>query len=45
MVGNILGYDLVKGEKSCDTTYKINEEEALTVRNIFELSLKGYGMK
>ncbi|MCI8363933.1 MAG: recombinase family protein [Eubacterium sp.] len=43
--GNILGYDLVKGEKSCDTTYKINEEEAATVRKIFELSLKGYGMK
>ena len=43
--GNILGYDLVKGEKSCDTTYKINEEEAATVRKIFELSLEGYGMK
>lgn len=43
--GNILGYDLVKGEKSCDTTYKINEQEAATVRKIFELSLKGYGMK
>lgn len=43
--GNILGYDLVKGEKSCDTTYKVNEEEAATVRKIYELSLKGYGMK
>lgn len=43
--GNILGYDLVKGEKSCDTTYKINEEEAATVRKIYELALRGYGMK
>jgi len=43
--GNILGYDLVKGEKSKYTKYVINEEQARTVRKIYELSLSGYGMK
>ena len=43
--GNILGYDLVKGKKSEDTTYVINEEQAVVVRKIFELAQQGYGMK
>jgi len=43
--GNILGYDIIKGKKSKDTTYIINEEQAETVRKIYELALKGYGMK
>lgn len=33
--GNILGYDLVRGESN--NTYVINEEQAETVRRIFEL--------
>lgn len=39
--GNILGYNLVK----CDggNHYEINEEQADTVRRIFELSLSGCG--
>lgn len=43
--GNILGYDLIKGKKSKETTYIINEEQAKTVRLIYELALKGYGVK
>ncbi len=43
--GNILGYDIVKGEKSYQTTYVINEKQAETVRKIFELVTQGYGMK
>lgn len=43
--GNILGYDLVKGIRSIDTTYVINEEQADTVRKIYELVLCGMGMK
>ena len=43
--GNILGYRLVKGEKSCNTTYEIDEEQAETVRQIYELALKGKGIK
>lgn len=43
--GNILGYDLIKGKKSKETTYIINEEQAKTVRLIYELALKGYGAK
>ena len=43
--GNILGYDLVKGKNSKETTYIINEEQAETVRVIYNLALQGYGMK
>lgn len=43
--GNILGYNLVKGEKSCNTTYEIDEGQAKTVRIIYELALKGYGFR
>lgn len=43
--GNILGYNLIRGAKSCDNTYEINEEEAETVRMIYDLYLKGYGVK
>lgn len=35
--GNILGYRLVKGDKSIDNTYVIVEEDAETVRMIFDL--------
>ncbi len=35
--GNILGYRLIKGEKSTDNTYEIVEEDAETVRMIFDL--------
>lgn len=43
--GNILGYDIMKGESSKDTTYIINEEQARTVRKIYELALCGYGVR
>lgn len=43
--GNILGYDLVKGATSVENNYVINEEQAETVRRIFELYLQGEGMK
>lgn len=43
--GNILGYNLIKGDKSSDTVYEINEEQAETVRKIYELSLKGNGVR
>jgi DNA invertase Pin-like site-specific DNA recombinase len=43
--GNILGYKQIKGKKSCDTVYVIDEEQAKTVRKIYELSLKGFGIK
>lgn len=43
--GNILGYNLVRGLKSKDNTYVINEEQADTVRRIFQLYLQGYGAK
>ena len=43
--GNILGYQISKGEKSSETTYEIVEEEAATVRKIYELILQGKGMK
>lgn len=43
--GNILGYDLIKGVRSEDNTYVINEEQADTVRRIYQLSLEGVGMK
>ena len=41
--GNILGYMKVKGDKGTKGTYKIVEEEAETVRMIFELYLQGLG--
>ena len=37
--GNILGYKLIVGEKSKDTHYVIDEEQAETVRKIYELAL------
>lgn len=43
--GNILGYRHIKGERSCDSTYVIDEEQAKTVRKIFELCIRGYGIK
>lgn len=47
--GNILGYDVVKQDKKCPdskpTTYVINEEQAETVRLIFNMVLAGYGVK
>lgn len=43
--GNILGYRLVRGAKSTDNTYEIIEEQAETVRMIYNLYLKGYGAK
>lgn len=43
--GNILGYKHVKGKNSCDTTYEIDEEQAKTVRVIYDLCIKGYGIK
>ena len=42
--GNILGYSLVKAVKSVDNTYEIVEEEAETVRMIYEMYVyKGMG--
>lgn len=43
--GNILGYRHIKGDKSYESTYEIDEEQAKTVRKIFELCIMGYGMK
>ena len=43
--GNILGYDLKRGDKSVDNTYIINEEQAETVRRIFTLCLEGNGLR
>ena len=55
--GNILGYDKVHHNKNKDIdprtnqpyrttfTYEINEEQAETVRRIYELSNQGYGSK
>lgn len=43
--GNILGYRLIKGKKSTDNTYEIIEEEAETVRLIYDLYLSGLGAK
>ena len=43
--GNILGYRLVKGKTSVENTYEIIEEEAETVRLIYDLYLSGIGMK
>ena len=43
--GNILGYNHIKGKKSCDSTYEIDEEQAKTVRVIYDLCIMGYGIK
>lgn len=44
--GNILGYHLVKGATSAENTYEIIEEDAETVRMIFDLYVnKGMGIK
>lgn len=43
--GNILGYDLVKGEHSYETTYTINKEQAETVKVIYKLVVEGFGVK
>lgn len=43
--GNILGYDIKKGDISKNTTYVVNEEQAETVRTIFTLCSLGWGMK
>lgn len=43
--GNILGYDIAVGEKSYQTTYIINEEQAKIVRIMFDMALAGHGMK
>ena len=43
--GNILGYNLIRGDKSKDNTYSINESQADTVRRIFQLYLQGLGAK
>lgn len=43
--GNILGYRLVKGITSKDNTYEIIEEDAETVRMIFQFYLEGMGAK
>ena len=43
--GNILGYRLVKGKTSVENTYEIIEEEAETVRMIYDLYLAGLGGK
>ncbi len=42
---NAFGYKHVKGEKSCESHYILDVEEAATVREIFDLYLSGYGMK
>ena len=39
--GNILGYRLIKGEKSIDNTYEIIEEDAETVKRIFDYYVNG----
>lgn len=43
--GNILGYRMIVGEKSKDSHYVIVEDEAETVRKIYELAFKGFGIK
>lgn len=43
--GNILGYRLVRGETSAENTYEIDEEEAETVRMIYDFYLSGMGVK
>ena len=43
--GNILGYRLIKGNKSSENTYEIVEEDAETVRMIYDFYLEGMGAK
>lgn len=43
--GNILGYNLIKGSKSSENTYVIDEKGAETVRMIYDLYLEGMGVK
>lgn len=43
--GNILGYRLVKGNKSSENTYEIVEDDAETIRMIYDLYLEGMGTK
>ena len=43
--GNILGYRLIKGDKSSENTYEIVEEDAETVRMIYDFYLDGLGTK
>ena len=43
--GNILGYRLVKGSKSSENTYEIIEEDAETVRMVYDFYLEGMGVK
>lgn len=43
--GNILGYRLVKGQSSVENTYEIIEDEAETIRMIYEMYLSGMGVK
>lgn len=43
--GNILGYRLVKGLTSAENTYEIIEEDAETVRLIYQYYLEGLGAK
>lgn len=43
--GNILGYRLVKGATSSENTYEIVEEDAETVRMIYDYYLEGMGVK
>lgn len=43
--GNILGYRLVKGKTSSENTYEIVEEDAETIRMIYDFYLEGMGAK
>lgn len=43
--GNILGYTLVRGKTSSENTYEIVEEDAETVRMIYDYYLEGMGAK
>ena len=43
--GNILGYRLVRGKTSSENTYEIVEEDAETVRMIYDFYLDGMGVK
>ncbi len=43
--GSILGYRLVKGSKSSENTYEIIEEDAETVRMVYDFYLEGMGVK
>lgn len=43
--GNILGYRLVKGKTSSENTYEIIEEDAETIRMIYDCYLDGMGVR